>query len=230
MRNFLHCTRYQQQPQLKGNAMSIKIDYMRGAIIPIIFSINKPPYKCYIELNFSKYGYGIKEFEPERPFSESRKECMELVKEWESANLLYRNHHVYGDHQYLVPFRKMPIGEYVPIPFWKDREIFYEFEQIAGNPTTSTTHEALELLPCTDINLDFILRNHLSEPFYIEVERESFGLYVWEDYEALTTNNGGRRSMDEGVFIYVPSRSRTAPKFMSPKCNYYCSHPKIRLL
>jgi hypothetical protein len=129
---------------------------VQGILIPIHYSTNTPQHQGYIELYFSQKPEKI---EKDLPAS--------LKNAWQKAEQRYRHHHVYGDHQFLIPVKR---------DGWILNSQFGSM-QIGNNPTTSTQFEKLQLMPCSQSNLSLICQLQ-SQPFYIEIAKRSFYLHV----------------------------------------------------
>lgn len=174
----------------------------KGIAIPISFSTNKlsrrtstrepKPVSGYMELYFSP-----------NPIRFDEVDLLEPGKEYAKAESLYRTHHVYGDHRFLIPVAKEQIEKY-EAP-WDMR---FGFGQIGQDPTTATYQEKLQLIPCGASNLSLFKERLLTEPFYIEMAPESFVLHVM--------NNAGR-------YIAIPGQA------YSPRCWHGFAHPVVTL-
>lgn len=136
---------------------------IKNLLIPTFFSINKSPRQWHIELNFSR--------EPEK----TEKYIPDSRDAWQKADQLYRKNNIYGDHQYLVPVWQEMSGYFASFP--QDKPI--EFKQIGNDPTVAVAYQKLQLMPCSQHNLGLIQSKLQSEPFFIEIGKKSFSLYVW---------------------------------------------------
>jgi hypothetical protein len=174
----------------------------KGIAIPIYFSTNKlsrrtatrepRPVTGYIELYFAP-----------RPVDFEEIDLLEPGRTFHKAEALYRKHHAYGDHRFLIPTTHKTIEKYEAS--WNMR---FAFMQIADDPTTATYQEALQLLPCSRANLGFFKEKLQTEPFYIEVAAESFILHIRTKAEH---------------YVALPAQA------YSPRCWHEFAHPVVSL-
>lgn len=125
-------------------------------MLPIWYSTKTPKRQESLILYFSPKPEKLEKDVPDSLRNASQK-----------LNQLYRKHHIYGDHQYLVPV-------------WRDGWTTNNprgSRQIGNNPTTAAYFENLQLMPCSQSNLSLI-RQLQSQPFYIEIGKKSYYLHV----------------------------------------------------
>jgi len=146
----------------------------------------------YMELYFSPI-----------PIRSDEVDLLEPGRGYAKAEALYRKHHVYGDHRFLIPSTKEQIEKY-EAP-WNAR---FGFGMIRNDPTTATYREKLQLLPCSWSNLDLFKEKLLTEPFYLELAPESFVLHV---------------RGEAGRYISIPAQA------YSPRCWHEFAHPVVTL-
>lgn len=91
----------------------------------------------------------------------------------DKSRAFYLQHHVYGEHQFLIPCKVEPIERYEAMCGMRCLS-----GMVGGDPTTSVYQENLQLLPCTRENLDIFLEKLQSQPFYISVKKGMFQLHV----------------------------------------------------
>jgi len=183
------------RPQLQGVRP-------KGIAIPIAFSTNKLSRRTSIREPRPVGGYMELYFSPNSiPFEGV--DLLEPGKQSTKAEALYRKHHVYGDHRFLIPVAKQQIEKYEAA--WKMR---FAFGQIGKDPTTATYQEMLQLVPCGASNLALFKERMLTEPFYIEMAPESFILHV---------------SDGAGRFLSIPAQD------YSPRCWHDFAHPVVTL-
>ena len=176
---------------------------IKGIALPIYFSTNRmtrrtakrspKPIKGYIEIYFSYKALGVDEVDLAEP-----------GENWNKAAALYREHHVYGEHRYLVPVSRKAIEKFKPT--FNLRDLRFAFEQIGNDPTTAVYEESLQLLPCSHPNLQLMLDQCQIEPFFIEIAEERFFLHVQHQ---------------EGEYCKIPSHA------YSPRCWHGIAHPVI---
>lgn len=138
-------------------------------MIPLCFSTNTAQRQGYLELYFAPKADKVDKNLPAA-----------LRNDWPKADQLYRKHHIYGDHQYLVPVRNgWPLNvEFLPSGLTSN--IPMVFQQFGNEPTTAVHHQKLQLMPCSQFNLGLI-RELQSEPFYIEIGKKSYVLNIWNE-------------------------------------------------
>lgn len=178
------------------------VEKVKGITIPLAFSTNKlsrrtenrtsKPVNGYMELYFSPRAIKVDEVD-----------LVEPGQNFAKAKALYKNHHVYGEHSFLIPATKVQTEKY-EAP-WNVR---FAFAQVGTEPTTATYFENLQLLPCSTSNLELFSGKLLTEPFYIEVTDESFVLHI---------------RAEDGREVRVPAQD------YSPKCWHGFAHPVVTL-
>ena len=171
-----------------------------GIAIPILFATNKLSRKSAGRVQRRIDGYMELYFSP-NPIQAEEVDLCDPGKVHVKAEALYRKHHVYGDHQFLIPTKRHSIERY-DAPW--DRRC--GFKKIGSEPTTATYQETLQFLPCSQSNLDLFKEKLLTEPFYLEVAPEAFVLHV---------KNGDER------FVGIPSQP------YSPRCWHGFAHPVV---
>lgn len=172
---------------------------VRGISVPIFFSTDKPSRHGFIELYFSPNAV-----KPDKATASS-------VLAWQKADQLYREHHIYGDHQFLVPVRSESIPYALAPPSYLTVGMPLQNMQIGKDPSTAVSTRALQLMPCSHSNLELI-KALQREPFYIEIGKRSFSLHVW----------------DQGEYFKIPSQ-RHAPTRDVPRSVLGRPHPVICL-
>lgn len=143
-----------------------------GVAFPINFASNKlsrktvnrgrTPISGTMELYFSLRPVEVQEIDFLEPGSIPR-----------PAQAFYRKHHVYGDHRFLIPTTKQQIEKY-EAP-WGAR---IYCGTIGRDPTIATKQEMLQLIPCSETNLELFKEKLLTEPFYLEITRDNFVLHI----------------------------------------------------
>lgn len=93
---------------------------------------------------------------------------------WQKSVQLYHKNNIYGDHDFWVPVRS-PFGWNVPVLTKSNNTSGLPL--IGANPTTSVDNENLQFIPCSEANLDLIIRLQ-DYPFYIEIGARAFYLHV----------------------------------------------------
>ena len=151
------------------------------------------PQEGYMELYFSHQAVNIERIdllEPGKIFTKSEK--------------LYESHHIYGDHKFLVPVLHENIERYDA-----PHNMRFSFGRIGKDPTTATYQEILQLMPCSQFNLNIIKDRLQSEQFYIEIcDNSSFLLHICR--QGLT-------------YRQVPSQK------YCPRCWHGFAHPVITI-
>jgi hypothetical protein len=168
-----------------------------GIAIPIVFSTDRASRQGSMWIYFSP-----KAMKPDQDTPTS-------VKAWQKEEQLYRKHHIYGDHQFLVPVRSEVIPNVMTSPRYLTSNMPVLMGQIGKDPATAVANRTLQLLPCSQSNLELI-RPLQKEPFYIEIGKRSFHLHVW----------------DQGSYWKIPSQ-RQMPICPAPKSTFCRPHPVI---
>lgn len=137
---------------------------IKALLIPITFSINRTPRQHHLELWFS-----------DKPEKKSKDSAPPSLASWKKADQLYRKSTVNGDHQFLIPSTVELINHFEGV----QSNYPSAFQQIGNNPTTATALNKLQLIPCSQHNLNLFQRSLQSQPFYIEVGKRTFNLFVF---------------------------------------------------
>jgi hypothetical protein len=145
-------------------------------------------------------GYMALYFSP-RPLRLDEQDLCEPGMAYPKSEALYRKHHVYGEHRFLIPAQKQAIERY-DAP-WNRR---FCVDKIGNDPTTATYSEKLQFLPCSASNLDLFKEKLLTEPFYLEIVPDGFLLHV---------------KNDTGRFVRIPAQAH------SPNCWHGFAHPVV---
>lgn len=175
---------------------------IKGISIPIAFSTNKLSRKTPNRPARPVSGYMEVYFAP-NPINFDEIDLLEPGKKNSKSESLYRTHHVYGDHRFLIPAIKEPIEKY-EAPW----NIQFGFGRIGHDPTTATYREKLQFIPCSASNLRLFQEKIQTEPFYLEMASKSFVLHI--------RNKSGRD-------VSVPSQG------YSPRCWHGFAHPVVTL-
>jgi hypothetical protein len=136
---------------------------IKNLLIPMYFAIDKAPHQWHIELNFSRGPEKNDTYVPESGNA------------WQKADQLYRKHAIYGDHQFLIPVLQEMTDSFGILP----SNTPGAFKQIGKDPTTAVAYQKLQLMPCARANLGLIQSRMQAEPFYLEIGKRSYVLYVW---------------------------------------------------
>lgn len=110
----------------------------------------------------------------------------------QKSNMLYRKHHIYGDHHYLIPVARDMWAENFPLGS----------RQVGNNPTISSYFEKTQLMPVSRTNLSLIQKLQ-SQPFYVEITKKSYILHV----------------LNHGHYCQIPSQRLIPKKWFSPTCD-----------
>jgi hypothetical protein len=175
---------------------------LKGISFPIAFSTNKLSRRTVTRAPMPVSGYMEIYFSP-NPIRMEEVDLLEPGRRYAKAEALYRKHHVYGDHRFLIPSTKEQIKKY-EAPW----DIQFEIGRIGNDPTTATYFEKLQLLPCSAPNLGLFKENLLTEPFYLELASDAFVLHV---------KNAA------GSYIAIPAQA------FSPRCWHGFAHPVVTL-
>jgi hypothetical protein len=173
-----------------------------GIAIPICFSTSKLSRRKSIGSPKALSGYIEIYFSPD-PFDPGVPDYVAPPNASQEAEKLYRKHHVYGDHQFLVPASHRAIPKYEAPSGMR-----FGFEQIGNDPTTAVLHETLQLVPCSQHNLHLFKDRIQSQPFYIEITDRAFVLHVNDK---------------ENTYRKIPSQ------LYPPRCWQGFAHPAISL-
>ena len=137
---------------------------MKSLLIPVFFSIKNSPKQHHIELCFS-----------DKPEKKPKEYIAKSESYWDKANDLYRKSTTYGDHSFLIPASHEMINLYAESQSNQPSV----FKQIGTDPTTSVVNQKLQLVPCSQHNLALFQQRLQSLPFYIEIGKRTFSLFVW---------------------------------------------------
>lgn len=160
--------------------------------IPVFFSINKSPNQHHIELCFS-----------DKPEKKAKEYIAKIDTSWEKANELYRKNNIYGDHNFLIPATSEMVNYFAGSQSNQPGV----FKQIGTDPTTAVGYQKLQLVPCSQHNLALFQHSLQSFPFYIEIGKRTFSLFI----------------SHQGLYWKIPCQ-RHAPMNLSGR-----SHPVITL-
>lgn len=136
---------------------------IKAIVIPVYFSINKAPRQHHIELCFSA-----------NPVKKASEYIAATHKSWQKADELYRKNNIYGEHQFLIPATFEFIDHFSQSQLSQPQA----FKQIGSDPTAALGSHKIQLLPCTQHNLSLFQRNLQQFPFYIEISKHSFSLFI----------------------------------------------------
>ncbi len=166
---------------------------IQGIALPISFLYDYRGRKYgETQLYFSFVELGLEQVDLLEPGRKYTKETKQLLQ-----------YGVQGAFDCLIP---MPIEE---IPSYSQSGgMRYGVELVNDNPTTACLNNKIDLLPCKQNNLEYLLELHQYLPFYLSQVEGRFSLHIKDA---------------SGGYIDVPSQE------YSPQCYHGFAHPTITL-